>query len=222
MPDKVDASTIAVIVIFDVPSNKVPLIVLPVCNAVAVPALPVTLPLIGVDTVRLLNVPTDVMAGCADAVTVAADPVTLPLIGAVTVKPVKVPTLVNDEFTTFGASVVPDKVDASATEVMVIFDVPSKDTPLIVLAFCKAVAVAALPVTLPMIGAVTVKPLNVPTDVIFGCATVFNVPVKFVADTVVNPDTVDGNDNVTAPVPADAVIWFAVPVIEVTAPADVK
>ena len=93
----------------------------------------------------------------------AALPVTLPLIGVVTVKPVNVPTLVNDELTTFDARVVPVKADASVTAVIVIFEVPSKDTPLIVLAFCKAVAVAAFPVTLPLIGAVTVKPVNVPT-----------------------------------------------------------
>ncbi len=124
--------------------------------------------MIGAVTVRPDNVPTEVMAGCAAAVTMAALPVTLPLIGAVTVKPVRVPTLVNDEFTTFDARVVPVNAEASATAVIVIFDVPSKDTPLIVLAVCNAVAVPALPVTLPLIGAVTVRPDKVPTDVMAG------------------------------------------------------
>ncbi len=80
----------------------------------------------------------------------------------------------------------PVNPDASATAVIVIFDVPSKDTPLIVLAVCSAVAVPALPVTLPLIGAVTAKPLNVPTDVIFGCAAVVIVPPML--DAVIPPD----------------------------------
>ena len=38
------------------------------------------------------------------------------------------------------------------------------------------VAVAALPLTLPVIVALTVKPVSVPTDVIAGCAAVVTVP----------------------------------------------
>ena len=38
------------------------------------------------------------------------------------------------------------------------------------------VTVAALPVTLPAIGAVTVNPVNVPTEVMAGCAAVVTVP----------------------------------------------
>jgi hypothetical protein len=40
---------------------------------------------------------------------------------------------------------------------MLMFEVPLKATPLIVLGVANAVAVAALPVTLPEIGAVTVR-----------------------------------------------------------------
>jgi len=42
-------------------------------------------------------------------------------------------------------------------------------------------AVAAEPVTLPVIGAVTVSPDRVPTDVIFVWAAVLKVPVNVVA-----------------------------------------
>jgi hypothetical protein len=101
---------------------------------------------------------------------VAALPVMLPEIGAVTVRFVRVPTEVKDEESTLAASVLPVKVPASAMAeaVMLMLDVPSKATPLIVLGVAKAVAVAALPVTLPEIGAVTVSPLKVPTEVIAG------------------------------------------------------
>jgi len=92
-------------------------------------------------------------------------PVTLPVIGLVTVKLPSVPTDVNEEATTLLAKVVPVNVPASAAADMVISAVPSKLTPLIVLAVCNAVAVAALPVTLPAIGLVTVKLPSVPTDV---------------------------------------------------------
>ena len=103
-------------------------------------------------------------------VAVAALPVMLPEIGAVTVRFVRVPTEVKDEESTLAARVAPVKVPASAMAeaVMLMLEVPSKATPLIVLGIARAVAVAALPVTLPEIGAVTVSPLKVPTEVIAG------------------------------------------------------
>jgi hypothetical protein len=92
-------------------------------------------------------------------VAVAALPVMLPEIGAVTVRLSSVPTEVKDEVTVRSAM---------AEAVMLMFEVPSKATPLMVLGLARAVAVAALPVTLPEIGAVTVSPLKVPTEVIAG------------------------------------------------------
>ena len=92
----------------------------------------------------------------------------LPEIGAVTVRLPSVPTEVKEEESTLAASVLPVKVPAAAVAVMLILEVPSKETPLIVLGVAKAVAVAALPVTLPEIGAVTVSPLKVPTEVMAG------------------------------------------------------
>ena len=92
----------------------------------------------------------------------------LPEIGAVTVRLPSVPTEVKEEESTLAASVLPVKVPAAAVAVMLMLEVPSKETPLIVLGVAKAVAVAALPVTLPEIGAVTVSPLKVPTEVMAG------------------------------------------------------
>jgi hypothetical protein len=195
----------AVMLMLDVPSKATPLIVLGLASAVAVAALPVTLPEIGAVTVRLPSVPTEVkdeavtvglsvvpvsvlasaeavmlmlevpskatpliVLGIASAVAVPALPVTLPEIGAVTVRLLSVPTEVKDEAVTVGLSVVPASVLASADAVMLMLEVPSKATPLMVLGLAKAVAVAALPVTLPEIGAVTVSPLKVPTEVIAG------------------------------------------------------
>ena len=45
-------------------------------------------------TDKLLNVPTEVIFGCAAVVTVAAEPFTLPVIVAVTLNALNVPTLV--------------------------------------------------------------------------------------------------------------------------------
>ena len=101
-------------------------------------------------------------------VAVAAFPVILPAIGLVTVRLARVPTEVNEEVTTVGFKAVPVNVLASATAVMSMFAVPSKLTPLIVLAVVSLVAVPAFPVTDPVIGAVTVKPVKVPTEVMFG------------------------------------------------------
>lgn len=59
----------------------------------------------------------------------------------------KVPTLVSEDAVTLPARVVPVKVPAAAVTVM--SAVPLKLTPLMSLAFCKAVAVEALPVRAP-------------------------------------------------------------------------
>ena len=109
-------------------------------------------------------------------VAVPALPKMLPTIGLVTVKLSSVPTEVKEEFKTLAARVAPVKVPAPATAVMVISALPSNATPLIFLVAANLVAVPALPVTLPVIGAVTVNPLRVPTEVIVGCAAVVTVP----------------------------------------------
>ena len=101
-------------------------------------------------------------------VAVPALPRMLPTIGLVTVKLAKVPTEVNEEFNTLAARVAPVKLLDAATAVMVISPEPSKAVPLMLTGVANFVAVPALPVTLPVIGAVTVKPLKVPTDVIVG------------------------------------------------------
>ena len=101
-------------------------------------------------------------------VAVAAFPVILPAIGLVTVKLANVPTEVSEDERTFDAKVAPVNVVASATAVMVILSVPSKGTPLMFLGVASLVAVPALPDTLPVIGAVTVKPDKVPSEVIAG------------------------------------------------------
>jgi len=145
----------------------------------------------------------------AFVVTVEAFPVTLPTIGAVTVKPVNVPTLVNDEFTTFDANVFPVTVPAGAITALVVTPVtnpfpfvvnegiaveepnvptlpltvanvvafPNDDTSPV--KFALVVTVAAFPVTLPTIGAVTVKPVNVPT-LVNDEFTTFDASVVFV------------------------------------------
>ncbi len=141
VPASVLASAEAVMVISAEPSKATPLIFLGAARAVAVPALPVT----------------------------------LPAIGAVTVKPLKVPTEVSDELSMFGFSVVPVNVFASAAAVMVISAVPSNGTPLIFLGVTSLFAVAALPVTLPAIGLVTERPVNVPTEVMAGWAAAVTV-----------------------------------------------
>ena len=129
---------------------------------------------------------------------VAAFPLTLPTIVFVTVRLVKGPTLVKLELTTFGASVFPVKVPASA--VTVIGAVPSNATPLMALGVASLVASAAseavaafpvvepeLPVTLPAIGLVTVRLVKGPTLVKLELTTfdasVF--PVKVPASAVI-------------------------------------
>ena len=75
----------------------------------------------------------------------------------------KVPTLVSEEAVTPEARVLPDKVSAAA--VIVIGAEPLKSTPLMARAVARMVAVPALPVTLPVIGLVTVRLARVPTEV---------------------------------------------------------
>jgi hypothetical protein len=74
---------------------------------------------------------------------------------------VNVETLVNDELITVEFNVVPVSVPAAAVTVM--FAVPSKETPFIVRAVCKAVAVEALPVNAPIndVDVTLVKPAKV-------------------------------------------------------------
>lgn len=50
--------------------------------------------------------------------------------------------------------------------------------------FALVVTVAALPVTLPAIGAVTVNPVKVPTEVIAGCAAAVTVPAVVALEAV--------------------------------------
>ena len=80
----------------------------------------------------------------------------------------------------------PVKVLASATAVTVIDELPSNGTPLILTGAASLVAVPALPVTLPTIGLVTVKPVNVPTLVSdeFTTFAANVVPVKVLASAV--------------------------------------
>ena len=77
-----------------------------------------------------------------------------------TASEVNVPTEVSDDAVTPEAKVPPVSVPAAA--VTVIFAVPSNDVPLIVLAFCRAVAVPAFPVTPPDIALVTVRSVKNP------------------------------------------------------------
>ena len=94
---------------------------------------------------------------------VSAFPFKFPVIGLVTVRFANVPTEVRDENRTAGFRVFPVNVFAlAATRIST---VPLNTTPFIFLDVCKAEAVAALPVTLPLIGFVTVKLPNVPTEV---------------------------------------------------------
>ena len=87
-----------------------------------------------------------------------------------TVKLANVPTLVKLEFTTFEASVVPDKVPASAADEIVISPLPSKSTLFIFLTVANfaaveavpaVVAVVALPDKLPIKPGAVIELLNV-------------------------------------------------------------
>jgi hypothetical protein len=68
----------------------------------------------------------------------------------------KAPDPVSSEITPLNSSEVVAPTLVLFNAPMAIFAVPSKDVPPMVLAFCKAVAVAALPVMLPVIALVTV------------------------------------------------------------------
>jgi hypothetical protein len=141
---------------------KVPLEMFDALIAVTLAADPLRVPMKLPDvvfpvTVRLDNVPTLVMLGCAAVVTVpavvavVADPVMLPVMVLVTVNPVNVPT---------------DVILGCAAVVTV----PA------VTAVVAEPADPADPVMLPVMVLVTVNPVNVPTDVMLGCAAVVTVP----------------------------------------------
>jgi hypothetical protein len=110
----------------------------------------VTLP----DTVKLDNVPTDVILGCAAVVTVAAEPDTLPVIVFVTVNPVNVPTEVMlgcDALVTVAA-------DPDTLPVIVLVTVNPVNVPTLVIFGCAAVCI--VPVKGPFRAtAATVPPL---------------------------------------------------------------
>ena len=57
----------------------------------------------------------------------------------------------------------------------------------------------------------TDKEVKVPKEVTLPCAAVDKVPVRFVADTVVNPDTVEGSPTVTVPLDSATSTSFDVP-----------
>jgi hypothetical protein len=79
------------------------------------------------------------------------------------VNPVRVPTEVKDEAVTPEFRVPPDNVPAAAVTVM--SAEPLKETPLMLRAVARVVAVPALPLTEPVIVFVTVRFARVPTDV---------------------------------------------------------
>lgn len=116
------------IVILEDPSKLVPFIVLGVLRAEAVAAFPLNspamLPPVTLMPLLKLDVPE-------------------------TVSPVNVPNDVKLELTTVEFSTVPVNVPAAAAIVMLA--VPLKFTPLIVLVFASAVAVAAFPLVLPLV-----------------------------------------------------------------------
>ena len=111
----------------------------------------------------------------AAVVALPALPVMLPAIGLVTVRLVSVPTEFSEEPTTDGFNVVPVKDAAAEAPETTISADPSNGTPLMFRAVASFVAEPALPVTLPAIGAVTVNPLKVPTEVMAGCAALVTV-----------------------------------------------
>ena len=74
-------------------------------------------------------------------------------------KAVRVPTVVRLELKTFVARVSPVKVPAAAGTVMSVE--PLKGMQLIFLAVCNAVAVAALPVKVPLKVAAVIVPVSV-------------------------------------------------------------
>jgi hypothetical protein len=144
--------------------------------------------------------------------------VTEPVIAAVTVRLASVPTLVNEDAVTPELRVEPVSVPAAA--VMVIGPVPSKLTPLIARAVCKAVAVAALPVVLPElpviepeIGLVTVSPVNVPTEVILVCAAPVTVAAEPVTEPAIGLVTVSPVN-----VPTEVILVCAAPVTVAAVP----
>ena len=75
------------------------------------------------------------------------------------VKPLRTPTLCRLDVVTPAARVSPVKVPAAAGTVMSVE--PLKGMPLIFLAVCNAVAVAALPVKVPLKVAAVIVPVSV-------------------------------------------------------------
>ena len=57
----------------------------------------------------------------------------------------------------------------------------------------------------------TQREVRLPRDVTLPCAAVERVPARLVADTVVNPQTVDGNPMVTVPLDSATSTSFEVP-----------
>ena len=113
------ASADVVMVMSDVPSNETPLIFLAVASFVAVAALPVMAPLIGVVTVSPDNVPTKVIFGCAAVVSVppSVDAVMPP--EATTEVGVIAPRLNEIEGVVVGLNTVADTPLAAVTETLV-------------------------------------------------------------------------------------------------------
>jgi len=96
-------------------------------------------------------------------VAVEALPVMLPVIGLVTVRLVSVPTEVKDELRTLEARVAPVRVPAAAG--IVIFPVPSKDIPLIVLAVVNLGAETIVIIGVVAVFAIVASPSAEVTDV---------------------------------------------------------
>ena len=146
--------------IFAVPSNETPPIVLAVSSAVAVLALPVTAPVIGPANPVVVSIPV-----------LELNVRFVPLLGgnppvaAVTNKGKQVVSLDSSATVTLVAVVaVPDVswFPVVFTPGKLIFAVPLNETPPIVLAVSRAVAVSALPVTSPVSGPANAVAVAVP------------------------------------------------------------
>ena len=138
----------AVTVIAAEPSKFTPLIARAVARVVAVDAFPV-------------RAPVKVVADIEPVPVMLFEPIArAPPI----VKPVKVPTLVRDEAVTPEFRVAPERVPAAA--VTVISAEPLNDTPLILRAVARVVAVEALPVKAPtkVVEVIEVIPARVVTE----------------------------------------------------------
>jgi hypothetical protein len=151
----------------------------------------VTLP----DTVKLDNVPTEVILGCAAVVTVAADPDMLPVIVFVTVSPVNVPT---DVMLGCAAVVTVPAVaaDPDTLPVMVFVTVNPDNVPTEVILGCEAVCnvpVTVLALTDPAFTAPLTPTPPVTTNVPELVLVLVVLAVNVVAELAVN--------DVNAPLP---------------------